>query len=202
MASPAIVYASSFSNRSGLSRSSRGEARVGDAERAASALFDGEIRQFVQRVRRAACAARGRACQHHALDARGMAQRELLRDHAAERHAHDEASIPAERIEQRRRIVSVVLHRVRAVGHRRLSEAALVVRQQLEVLRERPVEDGWLRAEVAAGAADVEEARAAAGAFVVGADAGGGDVWHWWTVRRLCVRAGAWRSTSAVYYRQ
>ena len=77
------------------------------------------------------------------------------------------AAVPADGIQQGDGILGVVGHRVVGLGLRGLTQPALVVGQDVEVLRNRPVEDAGLAAQVAASAADVEQAWPAALALVV-----------------------------------
>jgi len=97
-----------------------------------------------------------------------MSQRELLRDHATKRHAHDQRILPIERVEQLSSVVSVVLHRVRAGGFVGLAKTTLIVAEQVEATRQRRLEDVRLHAQIAAAAADEQQALPATGALVIG----------------------------------
>ena len=89
--------------------------------------------QLLQRIGRAARAARRRAEQREPLDPIGHSDGELLRDHAAEADTDDARAIPADVIEQRDRVGRVVGHLVRAGRARALTEPALVVHEHVEV---------------------------------------------------------------------
>ena len=95
-----------------------------------------------------------------------MTDGDLLGDHAAERHADHGAGRPADVVEQAGGVVAVLGHRVRRLRHRRLPEAALVVRQQVEPAGERSVEDVRLGAQIAAAAGDEQDRRPLAAALV------------------------------------
>ncbi len=115
----------------------RVEARVEQLHAAGGAFLLGQRLELVQRERRAAGTARRGAAEHEPLDAVGRGDRELLRDHAAEADAEDAARVPSEMVEERESVGGVVGHRVRPGRDRRLPEPPLVVRRNIEALRER-----------------------------------------------------------------
>jgi hypothetical protein len=100
----------------------------------------GQPGQLVQRIGGAALPTARRAGEHQASDAPGVAHGELLGHHAPERDAHDQGVLPGQRVEETGGIVGVVGHGIGAGGHRRLTQAALVVGGDLELLHQRPVE--------------------------------------------------------------
>jgi hypothetical protein len=87
---------------------------------------------FVQRKARTAAATRARARQHPFRNALRVPQGELLRHHPAERHTDDPNLAPADRVEQTRCIVGVVLNRVRTGRFVRPPQATLVVTDGIE----------------------------------------------------------------------
>ena len=97
------------------------------------------------------------------------ADRQVLRDHAAERHADHVCALDAERVEQPRGVVAVLLHGVRAFGDARLAEPALVVGDDVEALGRQGAGEPRPVSQVAARPVDEQERRAVAraGALVV-----------------------------------
>jgi len=94
----------------------------------------------VQRIGGAAGAAARRAGQDQASDAPGVAQGELLGHHAAEGDPHHQSVIPGQDVEETGGIVGVVRHGIGAGRNGRLTETALVVGGDLELLDQRPFE--------------------------------------------------------------
>ena len=88
--------------------------------------------ELVKRIGRTACATRGRAGQDEPADPVGVTERQLLGHHAAEGHAEDEAVVPADGFEERRRVVGEIGHGGGLGWHAALPEAALVVHEQLK----------------------------------------------------------------------
>ena len=140
---------------------------VVDRDAARGALSGREVEQLVQRVGGEVAAGRG-AAEHELRDALGMPQRELLRDHPAERGSDHVAALPADDAEQRRGVVGEVRHLPDRRGRLAASEAALVVGEHAEALEQR-VERAGRRPARAAAAADEEQRRALAAQFVLGA---------------------------------
>ena len=108
--------------------------------------------------------------EREALDPIGIRDRELLRDHAAEAGAERAARVPADGVEQRRRVGRVVGHLVRALGDLGLPEATLVVGDDVELLGEAVDHHARLRQRLAA-ALEVEEPGTAPLLLVVDVDA-------------------------------
>ena len=87
----------------------------------------------------------------------GVPYGELLGHHAAERDTHDEAAVPAARLQQVGGIVAVLGHGVGALGDAGLPQPALVIGQDLEVGGEGRIEDPRRVPQVTPGAGDEQE---------------------------------------------
>ena len=120
----------------------------------------------------------GGAGQHESPYPLRVAEGELLGDHAAERDPHDRAVLPAETVEQRGRVVGEILHGVGPRRHAALTEPALVVGQDVEVLGQGSLGEVRRLAQVATGARDDQQRPPRSGALVVEGDPVGVAIGH------------------------
>ena len=105
-----------------------------EEHQAAPGTFAGGKRcQFLERVRRAAHAARRGAAQRETLDTGGKSDRELLRDHPAKTNANDPTALPAQVLNERCRIRGIVGDGIGLGRKRRPPDAARVVRNDVKV---------------------------------------------------------------------
>ncbi len=145
-------------------------ARIGNRNHEAGALFGVHLHQCVKRIGGAARATGRGAGKHQAFDHVGMIDRKFLRDHAAEGDADDEGGYPADGGHEVHGVLGILRHGVGGVRLRGLSEAALVIGEHVEMLREGTVQHIGTHAKVAARARNEEEAGAGAHALVPDVD--------------------------------
>ena len=165
----------------GMARQPLGrEPGVEDPQHGGGPVIGRDRLQLVERVRRAAVAARRGAEQRQPLDPVGPGDGELLGHHAAEAHADDAARVPAEVVEQGGGVGGVGRHRVRAGRGAGAAEAALVVGGDVEGLAQ-AVDHRRRRLQRGAGAVQEQQSGPVAAALVIEVDpvqGGGGHRRH------------------------
>jgi hypothetical protein len=116
-------------------------AGVTELEDTAHVVLNREVSELVQGIRSSACTATAGASQDQTFYSVRIAQSELLRHHPSERDTHHRATIPPHGVEQRIGIVGIVGHGIGYIRARSLTQTALIVGEDLEMLGNGHLED-------------------------------------------------------------